>query len=191
MLDFTIAGIRVAILSDTHGFLDPRIARVVRSCDFAIHAGDIGGASVLRALLPRRNKIIAVRGNNDVPQKWSPAERSILDDLPAIAELDLPGGKIVVAHGERRGSGAARHIRLRRDYPYARAVVYGHSHRIVTDRSTLPWILNPGAAGRARTFGGPSCLVLTASSTSWRLRVFRFNGTARLTLPAARQLTRK
>lgn len=182
-----MAAVRIAILSDTHGFLDPRIVRVVRSCDVAIHAGDIGGASVLRALSPRQKKIVAVRGNNDTPRKWSAAERRILDDLAPVAEIDLPGGKIVVSHGDRCGSGPARHGRLRRDYPYARAVVYGHSHRLVCDRSAIPWVLNPGAAGRSRTFGGPSCLVLTASSTSWRLRVFRFNGSPRLTSRAGRE----
>jgi putative phosphoesterase len=171
-----MAAVRIAVLSDTHGFLDPRIVRVVRSCDAAIHAGDIGGASILRALSPRRNKIIAVRGNNDTARKWSAAEHSILDDLPETAEFDLPGGKIVVYHGDRCGSGPARHNRLRRNYPHARAVVYGHSHRLVCDQSATPWILNPGAAGRSRTFGGPSCLVLTASSTTWRLKVFRFAG---------------
>jgi hypothetical protein len=35
---------RVAILADTHGFLDPRVAEQVAECDLAIHAGDIGGA---------------------------------------------------------------------------------------------------------------------------------------------------
>jgi putative phosphoesterase len=175
-----MTAIRIAILSDTHGFIDPRIIDVVRSCDAAIHAGDIGAVSVLRALSPRRKNIVAVRGNNDTLGKWRAAEHSVLDDLQATAELDLPGGKIVVSHGDRCGSGPARHSRLRRKYPYARAVVYGHSHRLICDRSVIPWVLNPGAAGRARTFGGPSCLVLTASSTTWGLKVFRFDGIPRL-----------
>jgi putative phosphoesterase len=187
-----MAVVRIAIVSDTHGFLDARIVHLVRSCDAAIHAGDIGSESVLRALAPRRNKIVAVRGNNDTASKWSAAERRVLDDLPAMAELDLPGGKIVVSHGDRFGTGAKRHSRLRRDYPYARAVVYGHSHRLVCDRSAVPWVLNPGAAGRSRTFGGPSCLVLTASSKSWRLKVFRFDGVpAGLNRAGRKAVTRK
>ena len=36
--------IRVAIIADTHGFIDPRIAEAVRACDVAVHAGDIGNA---------------------------------------------------------------------------------------------------------------------------------------------------
>ena len=42
--------IRVAIISDTHGFVDPRITDIVRACDLAVHAGDIGNAQVLQAL---------------------------------------------------------------------------------------------------------------------------------------------
>jgi hypothetical protein len=58
---------------------------------------------------------------------------------------------------------------------------------LICDRSAVPWVLNPGAAGRARTFGGPSCLVLTASSMSWRLKIFRFNGNPRLASCAGRR----
>ena len=37
----------VAIISDTHAVLDPRIAEVISTADIAVHAGDIGGAGVL------------------------------------------------------------------------------------------------------------------------------------------------
>jgi len=38
---------RVGIIADTHGFLDPRIADYIADCDLAVHAGDVGGADVL------------------------------------------------------------------------------------------------------------------------------------------------
>jgi predicted phosphodiesterase len=57
---------RVAISSDTHGRLDPRIAGVVASCDCAVHAGDIGAAVMLAALQPFMKTVVAVLGNNDV-----------------------------------------------------------------------------------------------------------------------------
>lgn len=164
----------VALLSDTHGFLDPRVAAVVRDCDFAVHAGDIGGLEVLRAMRPRAGWVVAVRGNNDNARQWSAAERAALDGLPEEARLDLPGGAVVVVHGDRIVPASGRHDRLRRRYADARAVVYGHSHRLVCDCEKTPWVLNPGAAGRARTFGGPSCLVLEARRDAWRVRVLRF-----------------
>lgn len=166
---------RVAIVSDTHGYLDARVAAVVRDCDVAVHAGDIGGLTVLRAMRPRAGRVVAVRGNNDSARQWPAADRGALRELPDEARLDLPGGAVVIVHGDRILPASRRHARLREHYADARAVVYGHSHRLVCDCEALPWVLNPGAAGRARTFGGPSCLVLDARRDAWRVRVLRFS----------------
>lgn len=165
---------RVAILSDTHGYLDPRIAAEVANCDYAVHAGDIGARSVLAALQPRRGKVLAVRGNNDIRDKWPLHELHLLDILPLEAMLNLPGGHLVVVHGDRAGTSQVRHERLRMAYPKAKIVVYGHSHHLCCDASALPWVLNPGAAGRSRTYGGPSCLILDASVADWQIQVRRF-----------------
>lgn len=163
---------RVAIVSDTHGFLDPRIADVVAGCDVAVHAGDIGGADVLLALQPRE-QVVAVKGNNDVPEKWAAPEVHVLETLPREAVLDLPGGPLVVVHGDDAGSVAERHKHLRERYPEARAIAYGHSHQLLIDDSDVPWVLNPGAAGRTRTFGGPSCLILECTVSDWKVEEFR------------------
>ncbi len=167
--------VRVAVVSDTHGFLDPRIAEVVASCDFAVHAGDIGGSVVLEKLRPRKALVLAVRGNNDTIEKWPPSERKIVERLPVETVMDLPGGQLVVVHGDRAGPASRRHARLRKIYPHVRAIVYGHSHHRVCDRRQIPWVLNPGAAGRSRTFGGPSCLVLVANQKRWEVKQVRFD----------------
>ena len=159
---------RVAILSDTHGHLDPRIAEVAAACDYAVHAGDIGRRAVADALRPRK-AVLLVRGNNDVASKWPQCEHDWLEGLPWEDDLDLPGGRLVVVHGHRAGAPAGRHERLRREHPGARLLVYGHSHRQCVDRSARPWIVNPGAAGRSRTFGGPAYVLLSASARRWRL----------------------
>lgn len=166
--------LRVAIVSDTHGVLDARIARVIASCDIAVHAGDIGSEAVLRTIGPRQRALFAVRGNNDTPGRWPRTEARKLVTLPPVAPVALPGGLLVVLHGDRAGSGETRHKRLRARFPRARAVVYGHSHRLVCDLKLRPWVLNPGAAGRSRTFGGPSCIVLSAGATGWRVKAVRF-----------------
>lgn len=163
---------RIAIIADTHGFLDPRIAEVVSSCDIAVHAGDIGGADVLLALQPQSH-VVAVRGNNDTAEKWTEQEVRLLDTLPTEAEIDLPGGKLIVVHGDTAGTPAERHEILRQRYPQARAVAYGHSHQVSIDQTDLPWILNPGAAGRTRTYGGPSCLLLTCDGDDWSIETLQ------------------
>lgn len=167
--------VRVALLADTHGELDARIAEEVGRCDYAVHAGDIGAAAVLRALAPRSGVVIAVRGNNDVVEKWPGADRLLLQGLPDEATLPLPGGDLVVTHGHRAGAPATRHAALRERFPAARAVVYGHSHRAVVDRARLPWIINPGAAGKARTYGGPSLVIVEATITGWQVEEIKFD----------------
>lgn len=166
--------LRVALLSDTHGVLDQRIALLVRECEYAVHAGDIGDASVLDALRPRTGRVVAVRGNNDTRITWPAAQRRRLQSLPDAAQLMLPGGALVVVHGDRYGPALRRHARLRALFPDAAAIVYGHSHKLVCDCELWPWVLNPGAAGRARTFGGPSCLLLQIDTAKWRVQVRRY-----------------
>jgi putative phosphoesterase len=165
--------VRVALIADTHGVLDPRIADAVRRCDFAVHAGDVGSHGVLQALAPRR-ELVAVAGNNDTIAKWPEQEHAVLSELPEEARLELPGGRLVVVHGDRISPAGQRHARLRRRYAGARLVVYGHSHRLVCDQAGDPWVVNPGAAGRSRTFGGPSMVLLTAGARRWSLEPRRY-----------------
>ena len=165
---------RVLLVADTHGVLDDRIAALARTCEVVVHAGDVGNTAVMSALREGGARVVAVRGNNDVPLKWPRGERSELDALNDVAEVALPGGTLIATHGDRYAP-STRHARLRTAFPQARAIVYGHSHRLVVDDAATPWILNPGAAGRARTYGGPSCLLLEASRRGWRINAHRFD----------------
>lgn len=174
---------KVIILSDTHGFIDPRILELACGCQLAVHAGDVMGAEILEALGRVVGRVAAVSGNNDVPGKWVAREHPVLASLPTEATLELPGGILAVTHGHRIWDYRDRHGRLRRRYPDARAVVYGHSHQLVCDQDEIPWVLNPGAAGRIRTGSGPSCILLHAGRDSWRLEPRRFP-------PLARKYTR-
>jgi putative phosphoesterase len=166
--------LQVALISDTHGVVDPRIAELIAGSDWVIHAGDIGNASVLHQLARLAEKLVAVRGNNDTPGKWPQADHTILAALPHERRITLPGGELVVVHGHRLTPASQRHHRLRQRYAGVRAVVYGHSHRLVEDTAAEPWILNPGAAGRARTYGGPSCLLLRIRGDLWHVEPHRF-----------------
>lgn len=157
------------LLGDTHGHLDARIAARVAEADFAVHTGDVGHADILDALKPRR-RLAVIQGNNDPGSDaggpWS--------DIPRQATLSLPGGDLAVVHGDAWPA-RNRHQRLRAAFPAAKAVVYGHSHRLAIDDAALPWVLNPGAAGRTRTYGGPSCLVLNIpDSATWQIEPLRF-----------------
>ena len=166
--------ISVAVVSDTHGFIDPRIGELVAGCDIVVHAGDIGSAEVLGCLKPLSGQVFAVLGNNDVAAKWSTVERRWLGVIPSEQQFHLPGGSVSVEHGHRIWDTRRYHYRLRQKHPGARAIIYGHTHVQIADTSSLPWVINPGAAGRIRSKGGPSCTVLYASLKKWRLEQHRF-----------------
>jgi len=167
--------ITVAIISDTHTVLDPRIAEVISQTDIAIHAGDIGDAGVLSAMNPKTGRVIAVAGNNDHPIFWPPDQYEVIESMPEIARFELPGGSVAIEHGHRHGSNSPGHQSLRKAHPDAKLVVYGHTHHQVIDDMSTPWVVNPGAAGATRTHGGPSYLLLTASEQDWKIESFQFD----------------
>lgn len=168
--------LRIAVVSDTHGFLDPRIAEVVASCDIAVHAGDIIGKHVLDSLKPRTGHIVAVRGNNDIKAVWPEHDHAALLAIPHEDSLDLPGGQLVVLHGHRHWPYENLHPRLRGEFSHARAIIYGHSHNAVFDDDEKPWVINPGASGRTNLKdGGPSCAVLEISEKKWSGKIVQFS----------------
>ncbi|MCB1748074.1 MAG: metallophosphoesterase family protein [Gammaproteobacteria bacterium] len=157
---------RIALLADTHGALADDLLPGLAAADLVVHAGDVGGGAVLdtlAALAPT----LAVAGNNDVTAKWPRDEAARLAALPAALAIELRGGTLVVVHGHQWSNARLRHARLRAAWPRARLVVYGHSHRRLQDASALPWVVNPGAAGRARAYGGAGWLGLSVGARDW------------------------
>jgi len=159
----------IAVVSDTHAYLDPNIIELIKTCDFAIHAGDICGADILSSMQPKSGKVIAVTGNND------PYCHISKKQLPKVLSLELPGGKITIEHGHEHGSHKPCHDSLRATHSDAKVIVYGHTHKQVIDKTSIPWVVNPGAAGRTRNHGGPSCLVVTCyDDKEWEIEQYRF-----------------
>lgn len=126
----------VGVISDTHGLLDARVARVFEGVSHIVHAGDIGGADVL-AGLGRLAPVTAVRGNTD--------HGGFAWDLPQQAVVEVCGVRIFVTHD--RG-GLLRSVGV--DSLDVEVVVTGHSHSPALDWSGGTLWLNPGAAGRRR-----------------------------------------
>jgi len=130
--------IRIGVISDTHGLLRPAALDAMRGSDLILHAGDVCTASVL-AELAEYAPVTAVLGNNDGPDvaEWG---------APRTAELELDGLKVSMVHDS--GAAAGRLTRLRRRFPGADLVVFGHSH-IPLDESA------PGAPGWPGAPGAP------------------------------------
>jgi putative phosphoesterase len=129
-----------AIISDTHlpsgaRTIPAACVKRLRAADLIVHAGDLTTLAVLEELRGY-GKVVAVRGNVD--------EESLRMTLPAQVELDLGGRRVGVIHdGGRR---IARLERLRRVFPDAEAVIFGHSHIPLheTDLDGFQ-IFNPGS----------------------------------------------
>jgi putative phosphoesterase len=130
----------VGVLSDTHGHLYPRVARLLEGVVHIIHAGDVGSAEVLKALRSIA-PVVAVRGNCDLGS-WA-------DALPVRAEVELAGVSIVVGHMALRPPAES-------GQPIV--VVSGHSHVASVERRDEVVYVNPGSAG-PRRFGRPRTIV--------------------------------
>jgi putative phosphoesterase len=123
-------GVQVVVLSDTHAprrwkSCPPAVAERVRGADLVLHAGDVCTAAVLDELSGYA-PVRAVLGNNDGPDVRAWGARPVL-------EFDLAGLPVAMIHDSGLRQGRLR--RLRRQFPAARLVVFGHSHIPLDERS--------------------------------------------------------
>ena len=172
-LDFSEhESLTIGILSDTHGVLNPDVADFIKGCDIALHAGDMMGAHTLLGLAPKLGHVIAVKGNNDIPETWQAEDHTQLTEIPDEVKLNLPGGTLIMEHAHRVWNKeiSNMHIALREDHPEADLIVYGHTHIRTVDDSAEPMVLNPGAAGEVRVHAGPSCVELTVNADKWEIK---------------------
>lgn len=165
----------IGVLSDTHSHINASVLDYLNDCDIILHAGDIGSIQVIKQLHQISNGVIAVCGNNDNALQWDRSEHQDLQHIPQIAEVTLPGGIITVTHGDEYFSDYdVWHQSLRSNFPQSKAIIYGHSHRLVCDKNDNPWVLNPGASGATRIQRhGVSCLRITANKKIWDVSEFK------------------
>ncbi len=131
---------RVVVLADTHAprrwrACPPRVAAHLRGADLILHAGDVCTAPVLTEL-SEYAPVVAVLGTNDQPDvaAWGAAE---------TAALDLDGLSVAMVHDS--GAAAGRIVRMRRRFPAADLVVFGHSHIPLDESANGLRIFNPGS----------------------------------------------
>jgi uncharacterized protein len=136
--------LRVAVLADTHlrrgaELLGADVLGHLRAADVILHAGDVVSAELLddlAAIAPTH----AVLGNND---------HGLERVLPDRIELDLGGVAVAMVHDS--GARAGRPNRMRRWFPDAGLVVFGHSHDPVDEEgSGGQRLFNPGSATQRR-----------------------------------------
>jgi len=131
---------KIVAISDTHAprrwkSCPPRVAEHLRTADLILHAGDVCTAAVLDELAAYA-PVHAVLGNNDGADvaAWG---------APETLDLDLAGLKVSMIHDS--GPSAGRLGRMRRRFPRADLVVFGHSHIPLDQSADGLRIFNPGS----------------------------------------------
>lgn len=141
----TSGGVRVLVVADTHlagsnlDRMPPEVWDLADRADVVLHAGDITDPSVLDAFVERA-PLHAVLGNND---------QTMHGQLPTELRLELGGVALAMVHDAGPAAGRAR--RMRRRFPEAQVVVFGHSHQpmsTATDEHLL--LFNPGSPTQRR-----------------------------------------
>lgn len=85
---------RIGVLSDTYGKLRPRVLELLAGCDRLLHAGDVGGPEILKALATIA-PVAAVRGNWDTEGAAAKLPETLTGELGGLAgRPGLPFGMV-------------------------------------------------------------------------------------------------
>lgn len=131
---------KIGLLSDTHGYLDPKIFTHFSDIDEIWHAGDVGSIDVidkLRNFKPLRG----VYGNID--------DYLIRKELPEFLRFTCEGIDVLITHIGGRPGNFSRPVmeELKKGVP--KLFICGHSHILLVkmDLKSKMLCMNPGACG--------------------------------------------
>ena len=146
---------KLGIISDTHGFLDPRIETLFAGVDNILHAGDIGDP-LLELELNFIAPVTMVLGNNDLGMSFKETEIVTLADK-----------KFLLHHiVNPRAPSESLQTLLRRHRPDV--VVFGHSHKMFAETVDGVFFFNPGYAGKPKFGAERSVALLRLDGTDLR-----------------------
>jgi uncharacterized protein len=132
-------GVRIGVISDTHGYLDPAVVGLFAGVSHIIHAGDVGDPAIIAAL-EAVAPVTAVSGNveGDGPTA----------ELPREATGEVAGVRFVVAHKPKRllKRLASGRVMVGPDEARPDLVVFGHVHVPSASWVDGALYLNPGTA---------------------------------------------
>lgn len=128
---------KIGVISDTHGFLDPRIAKIFAGVDHILHAGDVGDALIVFEL-EQIATVTVVLGNTDLGLRFKLTE-----------VVELGARKFLVQHIVNPfAPDDTLKNRLTREQPSV--VVFGHTHKRFCETKGRILFFNPGYSGKAK-----------------------------------------
>lgn len=160
---------RVLVLSDTHGLVQPAIDVYKRlqeeaPVDRIVHLGDLySDAKALRARLGA--EVTAVKGNMDGSYSENDYE---------IMETEY--GKLLLTHGHMENvKFSTQTLLYRAEELGCRAALFGHTHSPCFVDAGGIYLLNPGSLTRPRGGGDGSYAVLTVTETELRASILFYH----------------
>jgi len=137
--------VKIGVISDTHGRLDPRIVPLFEGVEHILHAGDIGTNGIIEQL-ETVAPVTAVIGNMD----WSVPYR-------LFERREFGGRKFLMTHQVGDPGAPLREVREKVATEKPDVVVFGHTHVMYAERHNGVLFFNPGSAGK-RKAGQPLSL---------------------------------
>ena len=131
---------RIALISDTHSYMEDDILEHIQECDEIWHAGDIGDMSVVDKL-PRDKPFRAVYGNID--------HGDVRNAFPLNLDFTINKVRFFITHiGGYPGRYTKRVGSILRDIK-PDVYICGHSHicKVIYDKKISCLHINPGACG--------------------------------------------
>ncbi len=138
---------KIGVISDTHNFLDPKIAELFAGVNHILHAGDIGNASIISEL-EEIAPVTAVYGNTDAGLPFKETEIIV-----------LAGRKFLIHHIVNPFAPDDR-LKERIGRAQPQVVVFGHTHRTFCETIGGVLYFNPGSAGKPKFGLGRTVAIL-------------------------------
>ncbi|MFC3417298.1 metallophosphoesterase family protein [Algoriphagus hitonicola] len=132
---------KIALISDSHSYIDHKTLSFLETVDEIWHAGDIGDLQVMEAM-PKGKIIRAVFGNID--------DAEIQQNYPEWQIFELEKMKIVMTHIGGKPPRYAKGVKSILKSESAQLFVCGHSHicKVEFDWELNCLYMNPGAIGQ-------------------------------------------
>ena len=132
---------RIGLLSDTHGYLDPKLTNLFADCDEIWHAGDIGTLDVIDQLEKFGKPLRMVYGNID--------DHKIRATVPMDQVWMVEEMKICMTHIGGYPGRYSSHAKSLFVAQVPDIFVCGHSHllKVIFVTAHLLLFVNPGACG--------------------------------------------
>lgn len=134
---------RIGLISDTHGFLDPKIEKYLSVCDEVWHAGDVGNFKVIEDLEKICPIVRGVYGNID--------GQEIRKHFPKNLRFNCEEVDVWITHIGGYPDRYSIDVREEIKNNPPKLFICGHSHilKVIYDKKLSLLHINPGAAGKS------------------------------------------